>query len=339
MSLRAGPAGISGMLVFGAAVLLLPSRSAADPAGDERARLPALREAGAGAAKARNWEACIDAYSRAAGIEEDAVIFGELGLCEEAAGRYASAHPHLKRAVAGLAPGDERRTRYQVALGHVAQQVAIVFLTVQPRDAQVVMDGRPLGQGDGGHVAVAPGRHVFTARLDGHEDLSRAISVNARETPNLQLTLTPKVNPVSLEKPHPSAVGPSRIPWYMPAWSPRGVLVPLAAATATTALASTAAAIGLAVHAQSMRDSLVARGYGSHTCRPGTPASETLECQEIYSRQLQRNSAIGVAVGTGIAAGTLIGLAGIAIAVEPLGPKVTATAGADGGGITLQGTW
>ena len=326
MSLRAGPAGVSRMIVFGAMVSLLPSLAAADPASGERARLVALREAGAAAAKARNWEACVDAYSRAAAIEEDAVTFGELGLCEEAAGRYAGAHPHLKRAVAALASGDERRTRYQAALGHVAEQVAIVFLTVRPRDARVVMDGRPLGQDDGRYVAVSPGRHVFTARLDGYEDVVRSITVNAGDLPSVQLTLTPKA-------------GPTRIPWYMPAWSPRGVLVPLAAATATTALASTAAAIGLAVHAQSMRDSLVARGYGSHTCRPGTPAGETLECQEIYSRQIQRNSALGVAVGTGIATGTLVGLAGLAITMESRGPKVTVTASADGGGITLQGTW
>jgi hypothetical protein len=348
---RASLARVLGTLALGASLLGLPLRAAADGSSDERAQWPALLRAGIAASKAKDWPACIDAYSRAVKIEESAHTFGELGLCEEAAGRFASAHPHLKRAVAGIAPGDERRERYQAALGRVAELVAIVVITVTPTDARVVIDGRPLGRGEGRNVAIEPGRHVFAARLAGYEDASKTLTVNAREIPHLELSLKPlpagfssaASSPAISAGPAPAESGASSslpVPfrWCMPAWSARGVLGPAACTGLVALAASTGPAIGLTAHWQSMRDAIVARGSTAGSCATG-PAATSAECLELHARRLQRDTAQDVLIGTGIAAGVLLGAAGVAIALEHPSPRVSVNASADGGGIVLQGTW
>lgn len=357
MSRRASLARVLGTLVLGAVGVGIPSRAAAEPSSEDSARLPALLKAGADASRAKKWDACIESYSAAVAIEESAATFGELGLCEEAAGHFARAHPHLKRAVAGIAPEDARRTRYQAALGRVAEQVAIVFVTVTPTDARLVVDGRPLGRGEGRNVAVEPGRHVFSARLEGYEDASKAITVNAREMPHLELPLkplpkaispasptpttatAPTVHTASMAEPRSAPSLPVPLRWCAPAWSARGVLGPAACTGVLAALASAATTIGFEVHYTSMQRALIERGFTASTCTPGQPSASSAECEDIYGRRQQRNTARDVLIGTGIAAGALIGMTGVAIALEPLGPRVTANASADGGGIVFLGTW
>lgn len=361
MNRRARPSCVLGTLVLGMLLVLgIPSRAAADPAGGDRAQLAALLRAGASAARARKWDACIESYSKAVAIEEAPTTFGELGLCEEAAGRYAAAHPHLRRAVAGMAPGAGGRAGYQAALGRVVELVAIVFVTLTPTDAHLVVDGRPYVLGDGKHVVLEPGRHVFSARREGYEDASKTLPLNAGDMPNVELVLdklpdaaaAPPAEPPRAAGPAPAAparpAGPALQPvsapslplplrWCVPAWSARGVLGP-AACTGVVALAASAgAAIGLTVHWQSMRDSLVARGAGVSSCYGAGAA--TAECRELLSRQEQRDTAQDVLIGAAIATGGLMGMAAIAIAVEPLGPRITAAASPNGGGIAVQGTW
>lgn len=354
MSPRASLARVFGTLVLGALVTGIPSRAVADPSNDGSTALPALLKAGAEASRAKQWQACIDAYSRAVAIDESATTFGELGLCEEAAGQFASAHPHLKRATAGLAPGDGRRARYQAALGRVTEQVAIVIVTVTPTDARLVVDGRPLGRGEGRNIAVEPGKHVFSARLPGHEDASKTITVNARELPHLELSLAPLPAAVTASSPpasppparpaaprvEPTQAPPLPVPlaWCVPAWSARGVLGPAACAGLAALAVSAGTSIGLTVHAQSMRDSLAARGFTAMSCTAGSTAASR-ECEEMHARRLQRDTARDVLIGTGIAAGALVGMAGVAIALDPSSPRVTVSASADGGEIALQGSW
>lgn len=361
MNRRVRGACVLGAFLVGVLLLAIPSRAAADPAAGDRAELPALRKAGAEAAKAKNWQACIAAYSRAAEIEADPITFGELGLCEEGAGRYSSAHPHLTRALSGMAPGAARRDKYQAALRRVAELVAIVFVSVLPTDARVLVDGRPVGIYDGRYVVVSPGPHVFAARKRGYKDAVKSLTANAGEMPSVEFALTklpeadaaPSAVPPRAAKPAPAAsaspVGPvraakpagasPRIPWYMPAWSPRGVLVPLAGVATLTAVASAATAIGFEVHYSTMKASTDARGFVEATCTPGQPLAASANCQEIHARRLWRDTAVDTWIGTSIAAGAVAGIAGLAIALEPLGPRLTATANPNGGGIVVLGAW
>ena len=346
-----------GVVALGALIAGLSRGAAAEPAPDSRAQLPALLQAGADASKAKHWEACIEAYSRAAAIEEAPATLGELGLCEEGAGSYARAHPHLKNAAAAFPPDHALRKRYQAALARVAQDVAIVLVTTTPTDARLVVDGRPLGPGDGRNIAVEPGRHVFAARLPGYKDTAKTITVNARDMPNVELLLepvpapelpAPKVLPAILPPAAPrspardggsASLLPLPLRWCVPAWSARGVLGPAACAGVLAGAVSLGTWIGFDVHYSSMRPGLDARGFTAATCAPGSPSAGSVECEDIFARREQRNTALGVLIGTGIAAGALVVATGVAIMVEPLGPRVAATAGKDGGGVVLQGTW
>ena len=368
MERRAWFARALGMVGLFAATCAVGSAAAADLPSSEETPLRGLLQAGADASRARKWEACIDAYSRAASLEESAVTFGELGLCEEAAGRFARAHPHLKRAVAGIAPGDERRARYQAALGRVAEQVAIVFVTVTPTDARLVVDGRPLGRGEGRNVAVEPGRHVFSALLEGYAAASKTLHVNAREMPHLELSLEPSQKPVEAgESPggtpapapatpavtggdpaggapnaqaastgKPAATGP--FPWCYPAWSPRGVLGPAACSGVIFLASSGVAAIGFAAHAQALRDSMEERGFTAASCAHG-PRATSVDCALLANAMQQRDLARDIVIGTGIATGVLIGMTALAIVTEESRVQVSAGVGAHGGGMMVLGTW
>ena len=162
----------------------------ADPAPDAAA----LLRTGTEAAAAKKWPACIEALSAAAAIEDAPKTWGELGLCEEQAGRFVAAHDHLFRAMEA-APTQGRKepwTRYQTALARVKERVAVMIVTAFPPNAKVVLDGRPLGPADGRAFAVEPGTHTVGARLAGYEDQVETRTVRARDVPTFHFQLVAK---------------------------------------------------------------------------------------------------------------------------------------------------
>lgn len=337
---------VLGSLLFAAVIGASSAQAVAEPATGDRAALTALLKAGAEAAKAKKWQACIDAYSSALGMEEAAVTFGELGLCEEGDGRYASAHPHLKRAVSGLAPEDPPRATYQAALARVADQVAIVVVTTTPTEARLLVDSRPIGRGEGRNIALAPGWHAISAQLPGYKGVSKLISVNAREVPHLAFKLEPVPGaivdpsakaPAAPAAPENASSLPAPFRWCAPAPSARGVLGPAACVGIVALLASGASAIGLTAHWYSMRKELAEERAHPSTCAPG--ALESPMCEDLRSRRAQRDTSQDVLIGTGIAAGVLAGAAGVAIALERPSARVAVHVRPDGAGIAFQGLW
>ncbi len=335
-----------------AGALCLCARSAAAAAGEgDAARHAELSRQGADAAKGKRWDACIKALTEAAAINNTPAVLGNLGLCEEQAGRFALAHEHLRRALEA-APADKTHEpwkRYQAALVRVRERVALVILTTVPPSARVILDGRPVGRGDGQTVAVEPGKHTIAARLAGYEDkVVVTADLHAGDTPNMDITLDPKppvpaapTVPPQASRP-PFTPPPSRVSGlFMPAWSPRGVFVTLAYAATATTLVSGATAIGFEVHWQSMRGTLDAKGYRSDTCRSGQPPATPAECAEIDSRLRQRATSANVLLGSSITLAALWGAAGLAMYLDrsPSRPTVAATASTNGGGIVVLGTW
>ena len=348
-----------------AALVCSPSVGAASEDASRADKLTALLQAGAQAARAKQWGACIDALTAALAIQEAPATAGDLGLCEEQAGRYAGAHRHLLHARRTAPPGEKDKppwTAYQAALARVSDRVAVVVLTVFPTDARVLLDGRPLGPADGHAIAVEPGKHVFTARRDGHEDARDERPYVAGSTPNVQLVLKPKQEPapqtpaqaapastapaaassgtapVSSSAGRPVLREESTFP-CVPALSARGVLVPAACLGAAVFVVSAATAIGFEVHWTSLRAALEERGFGRGACSPGSPLAGSADCQEIDARLRQRNDAANVMIGSGIVAGVLAAGAGIAIALEPGRPRVSVSADATGAGIAVGGEW
>lgn len=332
-----------GWMAFGAVAALLFAAApadAADPGTEERARLSTLLRAGAEAARAKNWDTCIEAYSAAAAIEDAATTLGELGLCEEAAGRNAAAHPHLLRARdAAKAGADARAKQYQAAFERVTERVAILIVTVEPTDARVILDGHPLGPADGRGVAVEPGTHTLAARHEGYEDLVVKRTVSAHDLPNVHLRLLPKPRATPARGPvKASPEASERAPtWYAPALSWRGVFVGLTYASAATALASGGTAIGLELDRSSIGGKLP-----RDACNPANPTRPPPStCAAVRERRLQRDTAVDVTIVAAIGTGALAAAAGLALSLEPRGAKVSIApaAGAHGGGVMISGAW
>lgn len=333
-----------------ALVLLAAPARAEQPSDTDRARAVELRRAGAAATKARQWDACIRAYVSAQALEDTALAAGDLGLCEEQAGRFADAHRHLDRALAA-APAQnngEPWKRYRAAMTRVLDRVAIVFLTVTPTEALVVLDSSPIGQADGRYIAVEPGKHTISARLEGHEDATRSLTVSARDLPYVHLALTPlpaaPPGPDSnaARKPPiaPATLAPlPAIPWYAPTSTPRGaalVVGAVAGATALVAIVSGGMAIGLEVERASLDGT-----RSDMECAPGK-ASPPRVCASLWQVGTQRDAATDIAIGTGIGAAVLGGIAvGLAFGLDrnPTSPRVAPMATASGGGIVVLGAW
>lgn len=342
--------------VLSALLLVAGSALAGDPNDADRSRAAELVQSGAAAAKVKRWDACITALEAALDLDDTPTTAGHLGLCEEQAGKLVHAYDHLRRALdaAPSPPNGEPWKSYQAAMARILERVAVVWITVFPRGAHVLLDGRPLGRADGRSFAVEPGKHTITARLDGHEDAVRPLSVRGGDVPHIDLVMTPKPKPetppappaTTLPKapiagppPSPLTAAPSPVPapfrWCLPAPTPRGVLAPLACAGLVTTLASGATAIALEVDRRSLRDRVSA-----DTCRP-TASPRPAVCDALAERVGQAQGALDVTIGAAITTGLLAGAASIAFGFErgATSPTVAPTASSNGGGIVILGTW
>jgi hypothetical protein len=328
------------------------SARADDSAAADASRVSALLSAGAAAAKAKRWDACIAAYSEAMALEDKPATAGELGLCEEQAGQFAAAYGHLHRAREGAPaqPTAEPWKRYQAALDRVAERVAILFVTVTPTNARVVLDGRPVGRADGRGIAVEPGKHTLAARLEGYEDAVDTRAVSAGDLPNVHLELVPKPAARVPEAGARASDGPGaqqlrpaqapvrEAPWFQPTPTVPGVLLGLTYASAAILAVSGATAIGFEVHFSSMRNAL-AKGSAPHgEC---TSPPDSAECAELIRRFNQRNTTVDLTIGTAIATAALAAATGVAFGLKrsPLRPSVALNASPYGGGIVVVGAW
>jgi hypothetical protein len=337
-------------LVLGLGVTFAET-SAAEPTAADRARMAELLREGDEAAKARDWKGCAEARRAALKIEYAPTVAGDLGLCEEQASRFAAAYTHLWRALEAAPPDrkGEPWERYQAAIVRLRERVALLIITADPPETRVLVDGVPIGRGDGQTVAVEPGRHTVAGRLAGHDDVVvKTDDLRAGAIPNVHLALRRRpsgeaVTPAGLPAagtapffppPEPSATFPCE-----PSASVRGVLVPAACLGAAVFAASAVTALGFELHMSAMHSALDARGFRPSSCAPGQPAAGSTDCKELDARARQRTDAANVMIGTGIAAAWLGLAAGIVVALDPRGPRVAATASVDSGGILVQGQW
>ncbi len=325
------------------------SCGAAEASGADAPDLAALLRAANQATSARRWGACIDALTAAAAIDNAPKTWGELGLCEEQAGRFVAAHDHLFRAIEA-APTVERKdpwTRYQAALARVKERVAVVIVTASPPNAKVVLDGRPLGAADGRAFAVEPGTHTIGARLAGYVDKVETRTMRARDVPTFDFQLEAKADAAAMPASSSTAMADARtaqppsVPrlslsgLFVPAWSPRGVLVGLTYAGAAAVVVSGGTWIGLEVDRASLRSGVTRTACGAAASAP--PAV----CGTILERGRQRDGAADVTIAVGIATGALAVASGLAMTFEwrTARASIAPTVNDHGGGLVLGGVW
>jgi hypothetical protein len=151
------------------------------------------RDAGKCAEAEEAFEAALEAADPERTTEaQRAEILGELGLCELEQRKHRDAAEHLTKsleAYQSLRPAVLRRVRagQKKALSRVGR----VYVAVNPSDAAVLVDGRPLGGAARVHdLFLDPGPHTIRARLSGYGDGVATLDIAAGSEQGAALTLS-----------------------------------------------------------------------------------------------------------------------------------------------------
>ncbi|WP_438026374.1 hypothetical protein [Sorangium sp. So ce233] len=234
-------------------------------------------------------------------LAERAELAGELGLCELALRKYREAAEHLTQSLQRreLLP-IQLQQRFEVGQVKAAFHVGTLLLAVDPPDAEVLIDGRPVGRASRSYkVFLEPGRHMVRAQAPGREDALQSFSAVAGVEHEMTMQL-PRVAVSSAKLGAPSASQES--PKALSSVSALGARPPspwaswpgtlrIGGVAVTTATAAAGAVFLLRAHVihSDLREGDVVRrehGWTSHTCRE---ASAPAACTGIYGQVKERN--------------------------------------------------
>jgi hypothetical protein len=244
-------------IVLCVAVLLSSARAAADEVADDvPAETPAVEDQATedpvsedpatergrqaflqGTELARNeqWREALAAFERASALRAHPVVTYNIAFCERALGRYTRARHAFLAAVAtheegseGKLPDDMFRS-VRGYLGELDGLIARVTITLQPADAAIAIDGRPLATADPAAspplltagvkpaadpqrpiaasfvLLVDPGTHTIVLQKDGLPDEVIPARFTAGEVGAMTLTMPPPRRPESAPPSLPSA--------------------------------------------------------------------------------------------------------------------------------------
>lgn len=199
-----------------------PSREAAPGADDARAKARARYLEGVELVKKAQWADALAAFEASAKLYPHATTTFNIGACERALGRYARARGTLSRALAESEAAGGQMPEGLVAdakafVGEIDRILAHVTVTLQPADAAITVDGRPLAvsEAQGGRpsliagtrppgpgtpppaptfeLTLDPGAHVLTLARKGYTDavVNRTFAPGSRSSLSLSLDRLP----------------------------------------------------------------------------------------------------------------------------------------------------
>lgn len=203
-------------LLTGALVTSLLVGSAARASDDDEARKAFLL--GSERVKEARWAEALEAYERSAKLKPHAVTTFNVGVCERALGHGTRAEKAFAEALAddrreSIMPEPVRRDA-EAFLGETRATLAELDVTLDPPDATLLVDGRPLvtlARTERGVVTVAglaapgpaqvapaaqfrlrldPGAHVLLLGHAGFADVVRREAVGPGARSELRLSLT-----------------------------------------------------------------------------------------------------------------------------------------------------
>jgi len=230
---------------------------AAPPGTEEPSSDPKLAEArtafkeGTSLARQAQWGEALLAFERSQTLRPHTFTTYNIGYCERALGRYTRARKLLARALAendargGTALSPDVVNDAKKYLAEMEKRVARATITLDPVDASIAVDGRPLeivtgdktppmlsagtrdqGQGEVPPSAtfellIDPGSHVFTVARAGSNDLVVSRSFAAGTTTPLELKLMVKAGPLEesrgavVQAPPSRETKSSKLPGYV----------------------------------------------------------------------------------------------------------------------------
>lgn len=334
---------------------------AEEPAVDAaRSRAEAAFARGERARRAGRWRDAEASYRAAYEVDPRPEVAGELGLSELALGRFRDAAEHLHESLrdpARLAPA--RRRRYAEGLDRAEREVSLTSIAVSPPRAEVFIDGRRIGQGQGFYlVYVDPGRHEAYAKLEGYIDDVYPFEARRGEDAMVGLHLERRQPaPAAVVVHAPAPVAPAAVAAVPPADAavPAGASGPAAGTVfriGGLALASAGVALGtgFAIAAAARGEEAAAqaeeirwRGGGGPAGCHAPEVEHAASCRAMDETKRARDTLEAAAWASFLSAGVVgaVALSSFWWAPAPgrSAVRVVPLATAVGGGVLLTGAW
>ncbi|WP_437276165.1 PEGA domain-containing protein [Sorangium sp. So ce375] len=303
------------------------------------------------------FKAAFEATDAASGTErERKEIAGELGLCELALHKYRDAAEHLAWSL------EQRETlplplqlRFEEGRRRAASFVATLILAVDPPDAEVFVDGKPIGRTARTYeLFVEPGQHMVRARAPGREDgfhtLRAVASAEHEVTLHLPHAAESSAKAEAPATPTPASTAPAArteapgpaVPWLGPA---RVAGIGLTTATASLGVLFMVRASASDGDLKERNSKLDALGFTPWACREPSPPSACNELA-VLRRERDQFAALGTAM---VVASGVVGAMTVAsfftdfsfLQSEPTGARVAFSPAATPGqiGLVAHGVW
>jgi tetratricopeptide (TPR) repeat protein len=267
-------------------------------------------------------------------------IAGNLAQVELALGKHRDAAEHIAYALAHFPPSiqSDRRDKMKKALDGLRQQLGVVTIKVNLPEANVSMDGKPIGALPiGGEVFVEPGAHTVKAELKNYPAVETPLQVGKGASHEVTLTLvqekgaapTPPELPPKKDEPQP---GPNK-----------AIVIAGAGASGAALIAGvvfTAVANGKARAADKLLQP-IAQQYGQRACgqTPPVPGCDALH-QAREPQYTFSNLALWSFVGAGVVGvGTAVYVLTAPRGAPKTAVRITPMAAARGGGFLVSGVW
>ncbi|WP_438022544.1 PEGA domain-containing protein [Sorangium sp. So ce233] len=249
-------------------------------------------------------------------MAERAELAGEIGLCELALRRYREAAEHLTQSLERreLLP-TQLQQRFEVGQVKAAFHVGTLLLSVDPPDAEVLVDGKPVAEAARSYkLFLEPGRHMVRARAPGREEALHSIRAVAGVEHEISMDL-PRAAVSSVKEQAPAtprqtpagaaAAGPARAasPWdsWPGALRITGIAVTTAGISVGTLLMIRAGKIDDDLSAR--RDRLLSEPAASPSMCWQAPRNSP--CGELRRLRDARNLSGGAGLATVIAGGVI----------------------------------
>lgn len=214
---------------FSIALLLLVFVSRAASAQDETDAARADFAAGVKAAAEGHWGEALVAFDRSYATKPHALTMYNIATCERALGNYTRAREKYDLAKKRHLETNELPSSYaddlEAKRGEIERSLAHLSVTLDPPDAAIAVDGRPVTKGDGDgkemvagvgapgaaavlpapkfELALDPGPHVFTVEHKGFQTaiVRRDLPASSHGTLDLGITRLPAVIHIAASRP------------------------------------------------------------------------------------------------------------------------------------------
>lgn len=250
-------------------------------------------------ARAEDHEA-LDRFERAAALRRTPVVVAQIGLAEQALGRFVAAEAHLTEALElGGAWIERQHEVLEAALVAIRAQLGTLEVLCEAEDAELVVEGRRVAL-PSGPLRVLAGEVEYRVEAPGHEPSRRSARVASeavvRITVHLLPTAPPTVDGATRTTSVTSSTPSSSTPALPPGEEGAGALVPVLGATAGAALVGGVVADVLRVRA--------VQRWNGDACAPEGATLRSETCSDDRDRWRRARAAtvasFGVAAVLGV---------------------------------------